>query len=59
MSMALGNFAFYVIRSRSLAGHQPGSRVCQEYQEEGTVTENPALAILVNPAGGILGAAGY
>ena len=59
MSMALGRFAFYVIRSRSFAGHQPGSRVYQEYQEEGAVTENPALAALVNPAGGILGAAGY
>ena len=59
MSMALGHFAFYVIRTGSSAGHQSGSRVCQEYPEEGTAAENPALAILVNPAGGILGAPAF
>ncbi len=41
---------------RALTGHRPGSKVYQEYQEEGAITENPALAILDNPAGGILGA---
>ena len=44
---------------RALTGHRPGSRVYQEYQEEGAVAENPALAILDNLAGGILGAQAY
>ena len=59
MSMTLGNSAFYVIPSGRLSGHRPGSRFHQEYRQERAVTENPALAVLDSPAGGILGAPAY